>query len=148
MKVRRRLQEIVEGTATMMGAEAELTLHALSPAVVNDEATTEVVQAAARTVLGEEAQRRLYDHHARLALSQRVGATPVTARFYIEEEERYLQAMLDYIMVSPDLRRLKPEWRIWHPFDDPVCYRTPELRQALLTASDHFPVSIDIDLPA
>lgn len=99
-------------------------------------------------VLGEEGQRRLYDPHARLALSQRVGATPVTARFYIEEEERYLQAMLDYIMVSPDLRRLKPEWRIWHPFDDPVCYRTPELRQALLIASDHFPVSIDIDLPA
>ncbi|WP_347221669.1 pyridoxal-phosphate dependent enzyme, partial [Mycolicibacterium poriferae] len=33
-----------------------------------------------------------------------------------------------------------------HPFDDPVCYRTIELREALLTASDHFPVSIDIDL--
>ncbi len=40
----------------------------------------------------------------------------------------------------------RPEWRIWHPFDDPVCYKTPELREALLAASDHFPVSVDLDL--
>ncbi len=94
-------------------------------------------------VLGEECGPCLFDPHARLALSSRVGAMPVTARFYIHEQKRYLQAMLDYIMISPDLRATNPSWRIWHPFDDPVCYRTPELREALLTASDHFPVSMD-----
>ena len=97
-------------------------------------------------VLGEAGQTELYDPHARLAVSRRVGAMPVTARFWIHSEKRYLQALLDYIMVSPDLLASKPDWRIWHPFDDPVCYRTIELREALLTASDHFPVSIDIDL--
>lgn len=95
-------------------------------------------------VLGDEGCPCLYDPHARMALSQRVGAMPSTARFYIHQEGRYLQALLDYVMVSPGLRAMNPVWRIWHPFDDPVCYRTPELREALLTASDHFPVSLDL----
>jgi endonuclease/exonuclease/phosphatase family metal-dependent hydrolase len=97
-------------------------------------------------VLGEDGQTELYDPHARLAVSRRVGAMPVTARFWIHSEKRYLQALLDYIMVSPDLMEPRPDWRIWHPFDDPVCYETPELRKALLTASDHFPVTLDIAL--
>jgi len=97
-------------------------------------------------VLGEDGAPKLYDPHARMALGQRVGAMPVTARFYIQEEKRYLQALLDYVMVSPDLRARAPRWRIWHPFDDPACYRDADLRQALLTASDHFPVSLDIAL--
>ncbi|WP_172296976.1 endonuclease/exonuclease/phosphatase family protein [Pseudoruegeria sp. HB172150] len=96
-------------------------------------------------VLGEPGPGALYDPHARMALSQRVGAMPATARFYIAEEGRYFMALLDYIMISHGLRRRKPQWRIWHPFDDPVCYRTPELREALLTASDHFPVTLDFD---
>ncbi|MCG6903995.1 MAG: endonuclease [Rhodobacter sp.] len=95
-------------------------------------------------VLGDDGCPCLYDPHARMALSQRVGAMPSTARFYLRHEERYLQALLDYVMVSPGLHAMNPRWRIWHPFDDPVCYRTPELREALLTASDHFPVSLDL----
>jgi len=98
-------------------------------------------------VLGEDGGIELYDPHAHMALGRRVGALPVTARFYIYHEKRYLQALLDYIMVSPDLRaEAAPIWRIWHPFDDPDCYRTPELREALLSASDHFPVSVDLAL--
>ncbi|TYB83057.1 endonuclease/exonuclease/phosphatase family protein [Maritimibacter fusiformis] len=97
-------------------------------------------------VLGEDGKKRLHDPHARLALSRRVGAMPVTARFYLHEEGRYLQALLDYVMLSSDLCAMNPRWRIWHPFDDPVCYHTPELREALLTGSDHFPVSVDLDL--
>ncbi len=89
---------------------------------------------------------RLFDQNARLAFSKKVPAMPFTARFYLDEHGRYFNALLDYVMVSPDLRALGPKWRIWHPFDDPTCYGTPELREALLTASDHFPVSIDIPL--
>ncbi|MBN9887465.1 endonuclease/exonuclease/phosphatase family protein [Salipiger abyssi] len=96
-------------------------------------------------VLGDGGPR-LYDPHATQALNAKLGAQPTTARFYISGEQRYLQAMLDYIMVSPDLAARGPKWHIWHPFDDPVCWETPELRQALLTASDHFPVTLDIDL--
>lgn len=95
-------------------------------------------------VLGENGAPTLFDPHARLALGRRIGAMPVTARFWLNDEKRWLQAMLDYIMVSEGLMTPRPHWRIWHPFDDPVCYKTPELREALLAASDHFPVTIDL----
>ena len=102
-------------------------------------------------VMGREdpdvpAEMRLYDPHATQMLSQRVGPALSTARFYIEHEHRYLSALLDYIMVSRDLTE-GTVWRIWHPFDDPVCYQTPELQRALLVASDHFPVTIDLEIP-
>jgi endonuclease/exonuclease/phosphatase family metal-dependent hydrolase len=95
---------------------------------------------------GDGGALRLSDPHARRALTRRIGAMNTTARFYLSSEKRYLQALLDYIMVSPDLAARRPAWRIWHPFDDPGCWKVPELRQALITASDHFPVSMDIDL--
>lgn len=99
-------------------------------------------------VLGwdEPRETRMYDPHARMAYSKRTGFAPVTARFYLDEENRYFTALLDYLMVSPDLRARKPHWRIWHPFDDRACYDTPELREALLMASDHFPVSMDLPI--
>lgn len=93
-------------------------------------------------VLGDD----LYDPHARVALQRRLGATPTTSRFKIHNQDRYLQALLDYAMVSPGLRARQPVWRIWHPFDDVLCWQLPELRDALLTASDHFPVTLDIDI--
>lgn len=89
---------------------------------------------------------RLFDPHARAALQGPLAASPATARFYLKDQRRYLSALLDYIMISPDLMARNPAWRIWHPFDDPACYELPDLRDALLTASDHFPVTLDIDL--
>jgi hypothetical protein len=100
-------------------------------------------------VLGTDAADpclRLHEPHARRVLRQRITAHPTTARFFIAPENRWLSALLDYVMVSPDLLGASPRWRIWHPFDDPICYATPELREALLAASDHFPVSLDLDL--
>ena len=49
-------------------------------------------------------------------------------------------------MVSENLRYKAKAWRIWHPFDDPERWRDETLRNALLTASDHFPVTLDIDI--
>lgn len=97
-------------------------------------------------VMGEEGTVCLYDPHARMVLSHHTTTRPATSRFFIAKENRYLQALLDYIMVSPDLARMSPSWRIWHPFDDAECYNSDTLRNALLTASDHFPVTMDIDL--
>ena len=98
-------------------------------------------------IRGEDhVEPRLVDPNASLALQRRLGAQPTSARFYIAGEDRYLQALLDYVFVSPDLAATRPKWRIWHPFDDPGCWRTPELREALVTASDHYPVTLDIDL--
>lgn len=88
----------------------------------------------------------LLDPHARAALNQRFGVRYATARFERPGGERFLQALLDYIMISLDLMDRGPVWRIWHPFDDAECWQIPELRAALLTASDHFPVTLDIDI--
>lgn len=88
----------------------------------------------------------LYDPHAARALTRRFGAVPTTARFWIRPEQRYLQALLDYILVSRDLRALNPQWRIWHPLDDPHVWADPVLRDALVTASDHFPVTLDLSI--
>jgi hypothetical protein len=97
-------------------------------------------------VRGESDELQLYDPHAEAILSRPIGgAMPASARFWMSDQKRWMQTLLDYIMVSPDLREKARDWRIWHPFDDPACYRTPELREALLTASDHFPVSVELD---
>ncbi len=91
-------------------------------------------------------QAGLFDPNADRAHRLRPGSIPSTARFSMPEEGRFLEALLDYIMISEDLRSLRPSWRIWHPFNDEACWKMPELREALLTASDHFPVSLDIEL--
>lgn len=90
------------------------------------------------------AERRLFDPHGAQALQSKLSAAPTTARFFKRHENRYLQALLDYVMVSPALRKRAVRWHIWHPFDDPDCWGREDLRTALLTASDHFPVSLDL----
>ncbi|MFU8778634.1 MAG: endonuclease/exonuclease/phosphatase family protein [Roseovarius sp.] len=95
---------------------------------------------------GQEAARTLYDPHAHGALLRRFGTVHTSARFYLRDQRRYIQALLDYILISPELMARRPVWRIWHPFDDPTCWDNRELREALLAASDHFPVSLDIEL--
>lgn len=97
-------------------------------------------------VLGAEGPMRLHDPNAERALPSRFGAAPTSARFWIEPEQRYLEALLDYVMLSEPLMAAAPEWRIWHPFDDPECWANEDLRDALVAASDHFPVTVDLDI--
>lgn len=96
-------------------------------------------------VLGEEGQGPLYDPHAAQVLSRRIAAAPATARF-AKRNGTYLNALLDYVMVSPQVRDAGPHWQIWHPFDHQDCYANLTLREALLTASDHFPVSLTLPM--
>jgi endonuclease/exonuclease/phosphatase family metal-dependent hydrolase len=75
------------------------------------------------------------------------GARPSTARFYDDDSGTYLNALIDFIMLTPGLAaRVRPAWRIWHPFDDAECFADESLRQALMDASDHFPVSVDLEM--
>jgi endonuclease/exonuclease/phosphatase family metal-dependent hydrolase len=100
-------------------------------------------------VLGDPAlpDRYLIEPHARIRLDPRQGWALSTSRFYNAEHKRYINALLDYVMLSPDLAAsAAPHWRIWHPFDDPACFSDRDLREALLTASDHFPVSVDLQI--
>ncbi len=101
---------------------------------------------AVATVLGHDRpfHDRLHDRHAAAALLGPGTAAPTSARFLMAEDGHYFSALLDYIMISEDLLDRSPRWCIWHPFDEPVCYRNPGLRDALLLASDHFPVTLDL----
>ncbi len=97
-------------------------------------------------VLGTEAEAelRLFDPHA--VMAQQGGRSPVTARFYQKDEARYLEALLDFVMVSPGLVARGPVWRIWHPLTDPAISRAVALQAALMAASDHFPVTLDLPI--
>ncbi len=90
---------------------------------------------------------RLYDPSIGAILPLCPGAaTPTTARFKVPPEGKYLNALVDFVMVSGDLMDRSPRWTIWHPFEEPSCYHDPALREALLTASDHFPVTLDVEI--
>ena len=91
-------------------------------------------------------EARMTDPHADMALSRLLGAAPTSARFYLAPQKRYFEALIDFIMVSPDLAKLRPNWRIWHPLNDPEVLKHPDLSKALLSASDHFPVTLDLEL--
>ncbi len=97
-------------------------------------------------VIGDEDDIQLHEPHAEAVIGRRLGWMPTSARFWMSDRKRWMQTLLDYVMVSPDLRDRAHKWRIWHPFEDPVCMDTPELREALLTASDHFPVTVELDI--
>ncbi len=97
-------------------------------------------------VIGEDDDLRMFDPHAEAVIRRPLGWMPTSARFWMADRRRWMQTLLDYVMVSPDLRDRASDWRIWHPFEDRACERAPELREALLTASDHFPVSVELDI--
>ena len=129
----------------LAGGESLILLGDLNDGPGLDEYEHLFGRSSVEIVMGGEPPR-LYDPHAEEALRARLTAPPSSARFYIKPERRYLQALLDYVMISPDLMAANPRWRIWHPFDDPECWGRAELRDALIAASDHFPVVLDIDL--
>lgn len=92
-------------------------------------------------------EAQMYDPHAAMAQAGRMNLAPTTARFWLHPQQRYFEALLDFIMVSPRLAETRPAWRIWHPWNDPACLNTAELHEALLQASDHFPVTLDLTWP-
>ena len=94
-----------------------------------------------------EGERRLHDPHLEAALAAGPGGGPTTARFRLRGQERWMEALLDYALASPDLAAAGPRWRIWHPLRGP-CSEDAALSRALLAASDHFPVSVDLASPA
>lgn len=102
-------------------------------------------QSGVEVVLGLEGDPalRLFDPHADMALGQRLGLQPTTARFWLAPQKHYFEALLDYIMVSPGLAP-QSRWRVWHPLNDPAVVAIPDLSEALLQASDHFPVTVDL----
>ncbi len=90
-------------------------------------------------------ETHLKDPNARIWLDPMQGWALSSARFYHAGLKWYVNTLLDYIMLSPDIAE-GATWRIYHPFDDPKCYAHDPLKHALLMASDHFPVCVDLPL--
>lgn len=89
---------------------------------------------------------RLVEPHAAAALAAPGAVSAATARFWIDPEKRYLDALVDFVLLSPNLAARRADWRIWHPLMDTMLAQEPRLAQALLAASDHFPVSVDLPI--
>ncbi len=85
----------------------------------------------------------LFDPHP---YATQQGQAQVTARFENPETGASLEALLDYILVTSTIQNRHPEWKIWHPDRCPDCQALPELQEALRLASDHYPVTLDVDL--
>lgn len=88
----------------------------------------------------------LNDPHGLALIGAQRDPLPSTSRFYNPETKRYFCALLDYVMISHSLMQYQPHWRIWHPFEDAECRGDATLHRALLDASDHFPVTLDLQL--
>ncbi len=86
----------------------------------------------------------LYEPHA-LHHQRSPSNAPTSARFYKPKRQEYHSVLIDYVMVSQNLRS-NASWRIWNPLEDGGLQANEALAQALLTASDHFPVSVDLPL--
>ena len=101
-------------------------------------------QSGVEVVLGliDPPDLHLTDPNALMALQP--GLHPTSARFWLAPRQCYFEALLDFIMLSPELAATAPHWHIWHPFNDPKITATPGLSTAILTASDHFPVTLDL----
>ena len=102
-------------------------------------------------------QREAHRRHQRMAaitalavvvmlVTSMLAVQAVIARKDAERRQKQAEALVDFIMLSPDLCATGPEWRIWHPINDPEVAKIPGLDRALLTASDHFPVTVDLTL--
>lgn len=104
-------------------------------------------QSGVEVVLGDPAkpETHLSDPNASIWLDPMQGWALSSARFYHSGLKWYVNTLLDYVMLSPDLAD-SATWSIYHPFDDPACFTNEALREALLTASDHFPVCVDLEL--
>lgn len=106
--------------------------------------------AAGQSVIGlitgdpAEPARRLHSGFAPNLIAG-AGPRPTTTRFADDAGRVEVEALVDYILLTPALAAgTRPAWRIWHPFHDPDCAADPGLQAALLDASDHFPVTVDL----
>lgn len=91
-------------------------------------------------------KQRLFDPHSLSDTKIWGQMVPSSGRFWDQASQSYVDSMLDFILV-PETIAHRAQWRIWHPLHAPEIVANPALAQALLLASDHFPVSIDLSLP-
>ena len=85
---------------------------------------------------------RILRNHAGMPKWTSYGWKPSSARFKDRMTEDYVNVLIDHILVSAKLPIVDGSYKIWNPFQDAVA---KTIRSDLLEASDHFPVTLDID---
>ena len=70
---------------------------------------------------------------------EKFGWRPSSARFSDRITEDYVNVLIDHVLHSPGLKA--SGHRIWNPFQ---LEEAKPFKSALLGASDHFPVSVDL----
>ncbi len=74
----------------------------------------------------------------------RYGWKPASASFKDRITEDYINVLIDHIFTSPNLPTAGDQpARVWNPFQDEDL---KPLRDVFLAASDHFPITLDVDL--
>lgn len=86
---------------------------------------------------------RILRNHAGMPKWTSYGWKPASARFKDRMTEDYVNVLIDHILVSPGLPILDGSYKIWNPFED---NEAETIRKDLLDASDHFPVTVDLNL--
>ena len=73
------------------------------------------------------------------------GWKPSSARFKDRVTEYYVNVLIDHILVSPEFPGVNdaPLYKIWNPLEDDDA---KTFEDDLLKASDHFPVTLDLNL--
>lgn len=75
----------------------------------------------------------------------RYGWEPASARFRDRITEDYINVLIDHVLVSQNVKVKAGSARVWNPYQakegDPI----KSMKDIFTSASDHFPVSIDIN---
>ncbi|MGZ9809748.1 endonuclease/exonuclease/phosphatase family protein [Pseudoroseicyclus sp. H15] len=124
-------------TAHLEGGESVIVAGDFNDGPGLDEYEALFGRSGVEVLLGADGPLPLYDPHA-------AGARPATSARFRLADGRWLSALLDFILVSPDLAAEGPRWRVWNPLEDPGLAADARLALALQTASDHFPVTLDL----
>jgi len=70
------------------------------------------------------------------------GWEPSTTRFKDPITERLVNAQIDHIMLTKDISYTEGSYKIWNPLN---LDEAKPIKKELKNASDHFPVTIEID---
>ncbi len=71
------------------------------------------------------------------------GWKPSTARFKDRITETYVNVLIDHILISSGLKTHgNTPCKIWNPFENE---EAKPLKNNLLEASDHFPITLDLE---
>lgn len=87
---------------------------------------------------------RLLRNHAGKPVWGAMGWKPSTVRFKDRITETYINVLIDHILISSGLKTSgQDSYQIWNPYEND---NAKPLKTDLLNASDHFPISINLNV--